>query len=278
MSIVTLRHSERLRLIQALTGNSTDKYLSDQNVRKFATNRKAELMGKIGNTGVPWEKLYNDAIQTFTPISIAGNKLWLKADGLSLNDSDAVGSWTDFSGGSNHAIQGTALNKPTFKTNQVNGLPAILFDDSNDFLDTPSITMSDMTVCIVLKPTGSSDYSISFSGSGSENGIISNFSANTLEIYNTPRISAGSTSSSTFSLHTITRSATLGTVTYKNGTQVATDPTANTTNTGAVRIGDNYVNANPYGGYIAEIVLYNSSLSTSDRQLIESYLKTKYGL
>ena len=70
----------------------------------------------------------------FSPTDISGLQLWLKADSLSLNDNDAVGSWTDSSGNGNTANQGTAANKPTFKSSIINGKPVVRFDGTSDFL------------------------------------------------------------------------------------------------------------------------------------------------
>lgn len=68
----------------------------------------------------------------------AGLKLWLKADSLALNDGDAVGTWADQSGNGNDATQGTAANKPTFKTGLLNGWPIVRFDGTNDSLNLPN--------------------------------------------------------------------------------------------------------------------------------------------
>src|ERR1041384_5965794 len=62
----------------------------------------------------------------FNPLSIAGCKLWLKADVLTLNDGDAVSTWTDSSANLTDATQ-TGTNRPTFKTNIVNGKPVCRF-------------------------------------------------------------------------------------------------------------------------------------------------------
>lgn len=70
----------------------------------------------------------------FAPTDVAGLKFWLKADSLSLNDGDAVASWTDSSGSGNTATQGTAASKPTYKASIINSLPVVRFDGSNDFL------------------------------------------------------------------------------------------------------------------------------------------------
>lgn len=70
----------------------------------------------------------------FNPKSISGLALWLDGSDsstITLNGSN-VSQWSDKSGNSRNATQGTALNQPT--TSTVNGKGAILFDGSSDHL------------------------------------------------------------------------------------------------------------------------------------------------
>lgn len=70
----------------------------------------------------------------------ANRQVWFDAQQESYNDNDAIGTLTDQSGNSNDATQGTAANKPTFKTGVVTGIDSVSrdayrFDGSNDYLD-----------------------------------------------------------------------------------------------------------------------------------------------
>lgn len=62
MSIETLSNEERIVLLAAATEDES-KRLSDQLMAQYGTTRKSELAGIIGNTGEPWEKLLNDALE-----------------------------------------------------------------------------------------------------------------------------------------------------------------------------------------------------------------------
>jgi hypothetical protein len=53
-----------------------------------------------------------------------------------LNDGNAIGTATDYSGNGRNFTQATAGNKPTFKTAIVNGLPVMRFDGVDDYLQT----------------------------------------------------------------------------------------------------------------------------------------------
>jgi hypothetical protein len=73
---------------------------------------------------------------------VAGNlKCWLKADAISgLADNDPVATWTDSSGNGNVAAQGTGVSQPLYQTGELNGLPVVRFDGSNDFMVVAGIT------------------------------------------------------------------------------------------------------------------------------------------
>ena len=51
-----------------------------------------------------------------------------------LSDGDPVAQWDDESGNGRHITQGTAANRPTYQTGEINGLPVVRFDGTNDRL------------------------------------------------------------------------------------------------------------------------------------------------
>lgn len=66
--------------------------------------------------------------------------LWLKADAITgLADSDPVATWPDSSGNGYNATQGTAGDRPLYKTGIINGRPAVLFDGTSDYLATTAL-------------------------------------------------------------------------------------------------------------------------------------------
>ena len=67
--------------------------------------------------------------------SSASVAVWLDASQLGLTNGDTVSTWSDLSGNSNDAVQGGSTVRPVFQTNQVNGLPSIAFDGTNDNLN-----------------------------------------------------------------------------------------------------------------------------------------------
>lgn len=66
------------------------------------------------------------------PSAIGGLQAWYDASTLSLNDGDQVTAWSDGSGYGRDLISYTGT--PTFETNEINGLPAVRFNSSNENL------------------------------------------------------------------------------------------------------------------------------------------------
>lgn len=83
----------------------------------------------------------------FQPSQISGLSLWLNSADMgslfqnsdrtgAVADGDPIGFWSDLSGNSNHAIQGTAGQRPSLSavTYAENGYGGVLFDGGNDFV------------------------------------------------------------------------------------------------------------------------------------------------
>jgi len=92
----------------------------------------------------------------WTPKSIPGLNLWVKADQISGSDGMAVATWLDLSGKNNHLTQATSAYQPLLKTGIINGKPVVRFDGVNDYLD--RTFLADLpqpnTIFIVVKYSG----------------------------------------------------------------------------------------------------------------------------
>jgi len=63
--------------------------------------------------------------------------VWFDAARIAgLSDGAAVSRWEDLTGRGRHAAQATGTKQPLFKVNQQNGLPGVLADGVDDFLQT----------------------------------------------------------------------------------------------------------------------------------------------
>lgn len=232
------------------------------------------------------------------PSAIGGLQLWLKADSIvSLNDGDPVDTWEDSSPNGNDA---TATLRPTFKENVIGSKPGLLFDGVDDFMEVAAnggMQSANYTIFAVIK-TGASvagsvlaeDYALSGApdnnvryefgywfdavGSGDRFGV-GHFNTTWLTAYkaandtaNTAHIYAGRYDGAALKL-------------YESGTEVAST-TGTLATAGARRwwVGrrhDEAVGTEPYfKGHILELIVYDSALSTTDRQAVEAYLAAKY--
>lgn len=196
--------------------------------------------------------------------------LWLKSDeGVYYNSSNAVSLWADQSGNGHDAIQGNTSKQPLFVESAVNNNPALRFDGSNDVMTLSGASFAIAQVYTVFKSVTSTfaTYGSVLGAQNSrpfifENGQTYFHGSN----YPTEVWKNGTSLSSPFNLGTITNYMAL---------------TINTNAPSTSRIF--YIGApdtdSLYGNLeIAEIIGYSAANSDSDRQAIESYLATKYGL
>jgi Concanavalin A-like lectin/glucanases superfamily/Secretion system C-terminal sorting domain/F5/8 type C domain len=225
----------------------------------------------------------------------SGTALWLKADaGVTLSGSN-VTQWADQSGNGYNVTQATAANQPTFETNVFNGQPAINFDGSNDFLNniTNNVVMpgAGRTVFIVAKARCNSTamYYLTFrrstllcayQSSPGTNFIYSD-GVNGINNATYPSnwwdtIKAKPTLLTAYNSGVAPNKINLRlnqqTVTVSQGGGVV-----NETGTAGFSVGRR--EDGPYfsNGWIAEIIVYNSELSSTDRTTVENYLAAKYG-
>lgn len=215
---------------------------------------------------------------TFIPRT--GLQLWLKADAITgLSDGDPVSTWTDQSGNGNDATQQTAANKPLYKTNIVNGKPVVRFDGTSDLLATAN-TMVSRTIFAVaeldgavaagfnyLVSNGNDFLDIRWQSSGGLNLYRGNNNTNINDFTNANGlffINGVATDAITLGEFHIV-SATLGSLATNGGTAQKIEIST-------------YFMSRYWDGDIAEIIIYNVALSTSERQSVEHYLANKYGI
>lgn len=265
-----------------------------------------EIVGNTQiNTGSPNTKglIIKGNSGSFTPDDISGLSAWYKADAISgLNDGDSVSTWED-SGSNNYDLTQSGSARPTYQTDEINNLPVVRFasasSQSIDRSDTLGLSASSArTYVIYAKLNNASSRNALFiqgqSGSASTYvGVEANtFSTagNRFGFYGQSTFDTG-TSTDTSDYHIITAvisstasgasitsnvsyyiDGTLQTLTLRNGTGNFPDySAANATSIGRFPGAAVLSNAD-----IAEVIVYNSALSTSDREDIEEYLTTKY--
>lgn len=213
-----------------------------------------------------------------------GIKIWLKPDSLTTG---SLQTWSDSSGHALHGTQATTTRRPTVVANSLNGYPTVSFDGVDDYLGFANYclnSMSDGEAFIVLKASSAMPAAAnalwspgnSFTGSYPDTAgqISENFGRNAL-------YSIGSPIQSITNFHLYNVAAWDGTWASRiNGilhydvrdSQQAYFSSQN------VRLGTNSGATNYFAGDIAELIIYSSVLSTTDRETVTSYLLQKYGL
>ena len=244
---------------------------------------------------------------TFTPTSIAGCQLWLDAADattFTISSGSNVSTWSDKSGSSS-SLSNTTGNPPYFTT--YNGYPTVSFRGS---LSSTSNVLSNQTFSIA--PANISIFIITQAlqngGSYIHPGILTIFPnpLSGVDYRDGLTITGGNASSSRFDVY-----GGSGTITgidysgsgltprgvysvvntsnvlygYANGTQWGTNTfTFNTTNVG-IALGMRHLGtlraeggASAFDGNISEVIIYNTALTTTQRQQVEGYLAWKWGL
>ena len=248
--------------------------------------------GMTGN--VTWS--FTTAASGSSPIPTTGLGLWLKADtGVTLNGS-GVAQWADQSGNGNNATQSVAAGQPTLVSGAINGLPAVSFNGTGQDMQF-NLTLNGLTGMTIFMVNANG---ASYTGGGDK-------------VYNCPifwdeTADWGTVHLSPFeqsvtwefgtgqadNLNSYTRPASIGTAftltdvvkngatenLYVLGTLVSTQTgkltaIANTQSTGNLGVG--YLNTH-WNGQIAEVIVYTVALTDAQRQQVEQYLETRYGL
>ena len=194
---------------------------------------------------------------------------------------NAVTTATDQSPAGNNATQTSAI-APTYATNEINGLAAYLFNGSNQWLNFPSVVLTDCTFIFVLNTTG--DCGLLGQTAGASPQIrYGQSGANVLSTYdggNNPESSALGVSQGNWCI--LEYNCASNTVTFYQASGGGSPSSYGTgTFTGAKTfntIGDlaGLGNTLPTAGYIAELMICDAALGSTDRAAYYSYANGKY--
>jgi hypothetical protein len=221
----------------------------------------------------------NAGATEFSPDSIAGLETWLKADAIGGADGDPVTTWQDSHTSDKDA---TGASGQTLQTNEINSLPVVRFDGTDDLM-TVALTNSDATrtLFVVAKLQA---------GNTTGDALIA--------WANTAGLDVSSTGGVRYRLNQAGSTTTIGTP----GNTVAFLVTVRWNSTSSV---DGYldlgsaVNLDPDDAYqsgvanlalasrtaagtsfgavdFGEVLLYNSALSDTDLDLVRTYLDDKW--
>lgn len=219
--------------------------------------------------------------------------MWYKANAIvGLNDGDSVASWTDSSGNGDTLTQNTGANKPIYKTNILNGLPIVRFNGTSSFMipsilgfpsGGPASTASWFVVGAITEVAGSETSYAPFVIAAGAMRLCSVLGTTNWGTFSADGdLSAGEVlANGTFNLLEYTQGpggvSQAEHILFRNGIQKLDHIGA--AGSGAQNaIGAETGASRFLKGDIAEILLYNAVLSSTDRSTLETYIHTKYAI
>lgn len=230
--------------------------------------------------------------------------LWLDASQLALSDGAAVATWPDLTTNDHDATQATGANQPTFETNELNGLGIVRFNGTTSFMagsfgptfNAPFTLFAVARFAQANQGADDNDYVFDLGAPGPGTlGTKASISRrrNNDAIVRTnryysfqgatpqygPVINGGLGNVHAFGAVYQLRSPFQQL--YYNGTLSFAAPSTTAVNSnGVYHLGrlNNTADVNYFlDGDIAEIIIYNSVLSSTQIRIIQSYLAAKWG-
>ena len=204
----------------------------------------------------------NGFSSSFKPGTLSGLTLWLDANDANslVHSSNVLSMWKDKSGRGHNAVQTTSASQPTLVASGLASKPVIRLDGTNDWLDVGNIRTNAGALEVYLVAQSSD------TGDGTWQRVLSCFNGSGNE-WDAPNwkidrpSNDGSGNPANFSAQTINFQAASG------------------RHLSDLKIGRNAAGTYGYlGADFAEILIYDTVLSASDRQKVEGYLAHKWGL
>jgi prepilin-type N-terminal cleavage/methylation domain-containing protein len=250
------------------------------------------------------------ALTSASPVAAIGNiVMWLESTSeKSLSDSERVNTaiggtgtistWNDInpqvSSSPNSATQITSDSRPRYITSAINGLPAVNFDGTNDFMsfDGTPLALSDYTVVIVEQRRSSknSNYMIGGNGTQATNNILAlgyrnNNQATFSQYGNDYNITVNTFSGLTPKVHIFKFNSSIGKFYSINGVSQTLSSGVNPVpnqgllsyNNATIGRTENATSASFFGD-IGEIIIFKRYLKSTETITITDYLKTKWGI
>jgi hypothetical protein len=233
-----------------------------------------------------------------SPLDLPSLVGWWDADDattFTFSSGTSVSQWNDKSGNNYHLAQGTAGEQPT-RSGTVNGRSSVVFDGTDDFLSVASFDMtgSAKVSAVMVFSCAASVAQIILETSANVNqnngsftvfrtaqnraqmarraGNVLSAYATTATLSTTPSVFVGTADG------TLTTNETLAWVNNNGaGTYDANNNTTGDNQTYTLFVGARNGTSFRMNGQIAEIIITKDVLSTNDRELLQSYLKDKWG-
>jgi probable HAF family extracellular repeat protein len=215
------------------------------------------------------------------PMPVNDLVLWLKADaGHSPGD---LHFWADQSGRGNHAMQSTSTKRPQAIAAGLNGRPVVRFDGTNDhftFVSNPYTGLTQGEMFVVLKARldpASTWRSLGLFGTDrtyypSPSGtILDSFGSTTIRNIGNPTQPLDQ-----FHFYNVASKTNDWSARINGSLQFSA--VINTNSFAATPVLGNAFGTEHFDGEVAEVLLYNRTLETEERNTVGAYLNIKYSL
>ena len=228
-----------------------------------------------------------EAVGTINSLPLASNlKLWVKADAGVVSDINGnVAQWMDLSGNGNNFVQSTFGSRPKKVASVLNGNPVIRFVTTNSgsaaasqyLTVTNAITSTSFTIFTISKMDAASQSRLI--GSTNINWLLGYWGTYTNEMYaNGWDWEPNNTSDVNTHMYTAVCNASNLSF-YDYGSAFVLNSTAGISPPGFLSLGGGNGGLGEFSnGDVAEVIVYNTALTTAQRQIVEGYLAYKYNL
>jgi hypothetical protein len=239
----------------------------------------AGLAGMTGLSGLSGMVRRARATGTPPPTSpVTGSYAWYKADAGTggVGDGDPITTWTDQAASPHNLTNTGGAVRPLYKTNRQNGLPSVLFDGSNDFLNNNAMgtyAPKDYYLVFMQVTWVSAGFMVYTGGSG-----------DLWQAVSTPQVAFDAGAGSAFRTSGVAVGAWVTVRVKWNGASSAYSINGGAETTGNAGAGGNTTTlnlGNAGGGNFAnwelgECLIYTSILSDADRDINLAYLRGRW--
>jgi alpha-tubulin suppressor-like RCC1 family protein len=250
--------------------------------------------GVLGNTTTPSERRLHLPVLNFTtyanPIPTDNLALHLDAERVGfITANDSVNTWQNLADGTKNAVHPGLNLRPVRADSAVNNRPVMRFNGTNSYLTLPSasdldISNKDYEMFVVAKSSSANiqfllggetfgEHELHLNGASGVRFIPVSNPAHYVDVGTT-----GSFTNGQAQMYNVQASQTSGIVSVNRSQSIQVNTSAHSANSGPIYLGRRRDNTFLFNGDIAEVIIYNGTLSESDRARVEDYLITKYNL
>ena len=228
---------------------------------------------------------YTTTASRFMPTNM---QLWLRADQGVTTSGSSVAAWADQSPNAGTATP-VPTSSPGYVANAVNGLPALSFNGTSQYLNGPSVfpASASYSIVIVVDLASTPPYNNILSSQTNIGGHAFLFYQRThptlyqnVGFTGTPATSTNTVTTHTYNIVSAVVTFSAGTytgTTYVNGATGYTGTSTHAVTDTTTQIGA-YTSTSLLNGNIAEAFLFSSALSANDLATVQNYLRAKYAI